>query len=240
MKQLDVEIIKKSEELDQEDLKQIWQKIKDDRIIFSDLSDIYEFFRLKIKQETQTIWFNAWRHDKSESLWATFALSFLEQLSKNRNLSDFLYNFWSSLILLSYRFNWKEKPLKFIQTLAITSVIVSIIVAIPIVYFKVGFEGVSQLSESLVDIVNLDAKESEKSQKSDGEKTNDEKDKKDNQDSELTDNQDANNLVLNILLFLVRGTGGSIAGIGKLVETLEMPIIGSTITRKSNNYFALK
>ncbi|GGA49709.1 P-loop NTPase fold protein [Okeania sp. KiyG1] len=76
MKQLEVEVKNKSKELDKEDLKKVWQKIKKDRIIFSDVSDICEYFRLKFKQETQTVEFNAWRHEKSESLWATFALSF--------------------------------------------------------------------------------------------------------------------------------------------------------------------
>ena len=86
MKQLETEVKKKSKELDQEDLKKVWQTIKKDRIIFSDVSDIWEYLKLKFKQETQTVWFNAWRHEKSESLWATFAISFLEQLSKNPNL----------------------------------------------------------------------------------------------------------------------------------------------------------
>ena len=66
------------------------------------------FLDMRLKQETQTVWFNAWRHEKSESLWATFALSFLEQLSNNRNLSDILYNFWSYLILIGNRLDWKK------------------------------------------------------------------------------------------------------------------------------------
>ncbi|NER08507.1 MAG: hypothetical protein F6K17_41225 [Okeania sp. SIO3C4] len=115
MKQLEKEILKKSEELDRKDLAEVWQKIKEDQIIFSNLSDIGKFIRLGLKQKTQTVWFNAWRHEKSESLWATFALSFLEQLSKNRNIPDFFYNLYSRFQLLRNRFDFQDKPFKAIQ-----------------------------------------------------------------------------------------------------------------------------
>ena len=49
MKQLESEVKKKSKELDREESKKVLQKIKKDRIIFSDVSDIYEFFRYEIK-----------------------------------------------------------------------------------------------------------------------------------------------------------------------------------------------
>ena len=126
MKQLEKEILKKSEELDKKDLAGVWQKIKKDQIIFSNLSDIGKFVRLVFKQKTQTVWFNAWRHEKSESLWATFALSFLEELSKNRNIPDFFYNLYSRFQLFIYRLNFKDKPFKAIQTLVMVSLISSI------------------------------------------------------------------------------------------------------------------
>ncbi|MGK7921753.1 MAG: P-loop NTPase fold protein, partial [Trichodesmium sp.] len=216
MKQLEKEILNKSEELDKKDLAEVWQKIKKDQIIFSNLSDIGKFFRLGLKQKTQTVWFNAWRHDKSESLWATFALSFLEELSKNRNFSDSLHNLYSRFQLFIYRLNFKDKPIKAFQTLVMVSLIASITVAIPIVYWKFGAEGVSLLSENLADIVKPDSKEEEQSQKEDGEITNNETKENNNQDSESSNNKDANNLPLDIFLQLV-GISSSAAGIGKLL-----------------------
>ncbi|NET29154.1 P-loop NTPase fold protein [Okeania sp. SIO1I7] len=215
MKQLEKEILKKSEELDKKDLAEVWQKIKEDQIIFSNLSDIGKFIRLGLKQKTQTVWFNAWRHEKSESLWATFALSFLEELSKNRNIPDFFYNLYSRFQLFIYRLNFKDKPFKAIQTLVMVSLISSITVAIPIVYWKFGFEGVYQLSENLADTLKSDSKEEDKSQKEEAETTNNETKENDNSDSESTNNEDTNNLSLNILLQLV-GISSSAAGIGKL------------------------
>ncbi|MDJ0518515.1 MAG: GUN4 domain-containing protein [Trichodesmium sp. MO_231.B1] len=200
MRQLETEVKRKSKELDKEDLKKVWQKIKDDRIIFSDLSDIYELLRLKFKQETQTVWFNAWRHEKSESLWATFALSFLEQLSNNRNLSDLLYNFWSDLILIRNRLDWKEKPVKFLQTLVIIWLMVTIISSVPIlIFFKDEVAGIFLWYEKLADIVK-------------------EEDKKDQQ--KIDNEEDENNQLLSLWLQL-GGYGAGFAGVGKLMAILK-------------------
>ncbi len=210
MKQLESEVKRKSKELDKEDLKKVWQKIKDDRIIFSDVSDIYELFRLKFKQETQTVWFNAWRHEKSESLWATFALSFLEQLSKNRNLSDIFYNFCSYLILIANRLDWKDKPVKFIQTLVIIWLMVTIIFSIPIAYFlKDEVLGIFPWLERFADIVKTDSESEEKDKKESGKKTETEENK-----------EDENNQLLTIWLTL-GGAGASFAGIGKFLAILK-------------------
>lgn len=206
MKQLESEVKKKSKELDKEDLKKVWQKIKKDRIIFSDVSDIYEFFRLKFKQETQTVEFNAWRHEKSESLWATFALSFLEQLSNNRNLSDILYNFWSYLILIRNRLDWKNKPVKFLQTLVIIWLMATIIFSIPIVvFFPDKVAGIFPFYERLADIV----------------KTDSEAEEEDKEDEEKTENkEDENNQLLSLWLKL-GGYGAGFAGVGKLLVILK-------------------
>ncbi|MBE9194889.1 hypothetical protein IQ219_06105, partial [Synechocystis sp. LEGE 06083] len=37
----------------------------------------------KTNQKINTIWFNAWRHEKAESMWATFAILFLRELRNN-------------------------------------------------------------------------------------------------------------------------------------------------------------
>lgn len=38
----------------------------------------------KKKIKVRTVWFNPWRHDKNEELWAAFALEFIKQLAKGR------------------------------------------------------------------------------------------------------------------------------------------------------------
>jgi hypothetical protein len=40
------------------------------------------------KKGGRTVWFNAWRHDKAESAWAAFALSFIKQISTPKNWRD--------------------------------------------------------------------------------------------------------------------------------------------------------
>ncbi|GEM_PF-5603217 len=46
--------------------------------------------RIWFTHKPKVIWFNAWRHDKADALWAAFALSFLEEISKQRHRLDIL------------------------------------------------------------------------------------------------------------------------------------------------------
>ncbi|MDJ0635399.1 MAG: GUN4 domain-containing protein [Xenococcaceae cyanobacterium MO_188.B29] len=106
-----------------EKLKLKLQKLKLKKIFW--VEKIFLQVKFKFRQKTKIVWFNAWRHDKAESLWAAFALSFLEQISTNSRISsDFVPNGLGKLRLFWHRFNLKEKPLKAIQTLFITSFIV--------------------------------------------------------------------------------------------------------------------
>ncbi|NES06669.1 MAG: hypothetical protein F6K22_29925 [Okeania sp. SIO2F4] len=103
MKQLETEVKSKSKELHEENLRKIKQKDKFFRFLKP------KFWKLIFKQEAKTIWFNAWRHEKSESLWAAFTLSFLDQLSNNRNFSDFVINIflWFEALHLSFEIHRK-------------------------------------------------------------------------------------------------------------------------------------
>lgn len=55
------------------------------------------------KEAGKTVWFNAWRHDKEEELWAAFALHFTEELAKK-------LPFWKRCLLhlkvTVLRFDW--------------------------------------------------------------------------------------------------------------------------------------
>ncbi|MFM7368130.1 MAG: P-loop NTPase fold protein [Sphaerospermopsis kisseleviana] len=204
MKQLEDQIKVKSKEIKNKKLAELWTRLKKDYFLFSDLSDIWLFLELKFSQETQTVWFNAWRHDKSESLWATFALSFLEQIAKNRDFSDFIPNVYSSLQLFIKRLDFKEKPVKSIQTLGlgvvISGVILLIIVGfIDIVFFRVGLTGFSNRYNQVVELI---AKP----------KTKDNNPQKDAANTE--------NLLLNLSL-LLGGAGGSLVGVNKLFTKLQ-------------------
>ncbi|WP_414549500.1 hypothetical protein [Anabaena sp. CCY 0017] len=50
-----------------------------------------------LQPKPKTIWFNAWKHDKAEALWAAFALEFLRQISIGSNI-----------ILFWLRYDWKN------------------------------------------------------------------------------------------------------------------------------------
>lgn len=49
---------------------------------------------------TKTVWFNAWRHDKNEELWAAFALTFMEEMAAGRGR-------WKNF-QASFRLNWER------------------------------------------------------------------------------------------------------------------------------------
>lgn len=234
MKQLEEQIKVKSQEVRQEELKKVWSKIKKEHIT-SDLSDIGKFLQLKFGQETQTVWFNAWRHEKAESLWATFAISFLEEISRNRDFRDWIPNLYSSLLLFGKRLDFKEKPLKVFDTVVSSSVIVSIIVAfIYVGFFKVGYSGISNFSEQLVEIIEKSekSKDTDKEEKKDSQPKNQENkqdkqnqqpkktaDKGEKKDDKKSDNKNADSLLT--LSLLVGGAGGSLAGVGKLLAKLK-------------------
>ncbi len=57
-------------------------------------------------RQPRTVWFNAWRHDKAEALWAAFALEFISQISDIRGVSDVLPVLWGHLRLFFCRIQW--------------------------------------------------------------------------------------------------------------------------------------
>jgi hypothetical protein len=61
--------------------------------------------QLKSEGNQFTIWFNPWRHDKEEALWAAFALSFVQQLTKPLLPEQRILGRLKRFIK---RFNWKE------------------------------------------------------------------------------------------------------------------------------------
>ena len=66
------------------------------------------------KRNAKTVWFNAWRHDKEEALWAAFALQFVEEMS------DQMKSKWSRLRakwrLMRNRFDWRSGWFDLVRT----------------------------------------------------------------------------------------------------------------------------
>ncbi|MDZ8258603.1 GUN4 domain-containing protein [Nostoc sp. ChiQUE01b] len=94
----------------------------------------YKSLRLnlnKLKYKPKTVWFNAWRHEKAEALWAAFALEFLRQISLSRHRSDIFRNLIGNFRLFLFRFDWKNGiQLIFLALLGSLIIIVFAVVAL--------------------------------------------------------------------------------------------------------------
>ncbi|MFN6309371.1 MAG: SUMF1/EgtB/PvdO family nonheme iron enzyme [Microcystis sp.] len=97
------------------------------------------------KKGGRTVWFNAWRHDKAESVWAAFALSFIKQISTPKN--------WRYLprIILGYfklqllRFNLEKGLFELIKALPVIIFVICASIAIPFILIVYGVEGINEL-----------------------------------------------------------------------------------------------
>jgi CheY-like chemotaxis protein len=88
------------------------------------------FFRpWKWRQKPLSLWFNAWRHDQEEALWATFALQFIRQISSQR---FFLRRWWGHLLLFLKRFSWSDGWIDLLRIIFFIAIVFGIVVSIPI------------------------------------------------------------------------------------------------------------
>ncbi|MCK5341968.1 MAG: SUMF1/EgtB/PvdO family nonheme iron enzyme, partial [Candidatus Heimdallarchaeota archaeon] len=92
-----------------------------------------------------TVSFNAWRHDNEDSLWAAFALNFIDKLSSQQSRRKR----WKGHIeLLSSRFNWKN--LEVLRPLAIWLILIGIsITAFGFLILK-GFQELDPLYDNFI------------------------------------------------------------------------------------------
>jgi len=114
--------------------------------ILSVLIDIFKFVRFPFLHQPRTVWFNAWRHDKAEALWAAFALEFIRQISTNRNLSDVIPTFIGHCKLFNSRFDLKSGWLDALRKLAQLILVISAIALVVIFSVFQGNQWVDQLS----------------------------------------------------------------------------------------------
>ena len=114
--------------------------------ILSILIDIFKFVRFSFLHKPRTVWFNAWRHDKAEALWAAFALEFIRQISTNRNLSDVIPTFIGHCKLFNSSFDLKSGWLDALRKLAQLILVISAIALVVIFSVFQGNQWVDQLS----------------------------------------------------------------------------------------------
>jgi hypothetical protein len=78
----------------------------------------------------RTISFNAWRHDKSESLWAAFALQFIATLT---GYSSWPKRLMLNLLIVFRRFDWRKGWARAVQ-LAVLSIIFAMVTLRLVIY----------------------------------------------------------------------------------------------------------
>ena len=100
--------------------------------------------KLKFKYP-KTVWFNAWRHDKAEALWAAFALAFLRQISQIRRRRDIFRVLKGNIKLFFLRFDWKNG----FQTISLVLLGLLVVVVIVIVALFRGDDFIQKLTQLL-------------------------------------------------------------------------------------------
>ncbi|MFM7278160.1 MAG: SUMF1/EgtB/PvdO family nonheme iron enzyme [Microcystis aeruginosa] len=97
------------------------------------------------KKGGRTVWFNAWRHDKAESVWAAFALSFIKQISTPKNWRDLHRVILGHFKLQLLRFNLEKGLFELIKALPVIIFVICASIAIPFILIGYGVEGINEL-----------------------------------------------------------------------------------------------
>mgnify|MGYP001810314445 CR=1 FL=1 len=97
------------------------------------------------KKGGRTVWFNAWRHDKAESVWAAFALSFIKQISTPKNWRDLPRIILGHFKLQLLRFNLEKGLFELIKALPLIIFVICASIAIPFILIVYGVEGINEL-----------------------------------------------------------------------------------------------
>ena len=77
--------------------------------------------------DAKTVWFNAWRHEREDELWAAFALDFTTKLAATVPMWQ---RWWLNLKLRCMRFDWRRGWLRVLQALALAIVFLFISVRV--------------------------------------------------------------------------------------------------------------
>src|SRR5579864_392904 len=85
--------------------------------------------RDRARPQCLTVWFNAWRHDKEEALWAAFALDFIRQVSRQL---PFHRRLLSGCRLFLSRYRWWVGWLELVRAVAIWLVLAVLCLGLPV------------------------------------------------------------------------------------------------------------
>ena len=94
-----------------------------------------------------TVPFNAWRHDREESLWAAFAINFMHEISSRQS---FKQRASSYINLYFQRFSWKNGRIDLLRGLAVWSSFLLITSAIISLFFLKGFQWINTFSQTVL------------------------------------------------------------------------------------------
>jgi hypothetical protein len=84
-------------------------------------------------QKPLIVRFNAWRHDKEDALWATFALEFLHRIRMQKRV---LRRWWGDLTLFFAQYRWKNGWTYLVRAVALWAIFVLICVLLPIHIYR--------------------------------------------------------------------------------------------------------
>jgi formylglycine-generating enzyme required for sulfatase activity len=107
------------------------------------MKQLEKYLREKGKQ--RTVWFNAWRHDKAEAVWAAFALSFIKQISTPQGYKDLPRAIKGYCKLQYLRFNREKGLFEVIKALPLILFVICTAIAIPFILAIYGVEGITEL-----------------------------------------------------------------------------------------------
>lgn len=108
-------------------------------------------FMLQLKERLSaqghyTVWFNAWRHENEQALWAAFSLEFVRQLREQRSR---LRRWLAGVTLLLRRFSWAEGWFHALRAGAVWLFLVTAAIALPILLFTQGMAWLQALASQL-------------------------------------------------------------------------------------------
>lgn len=173
-------------------------------------AEIEQIERSKNKPAPKVVWFNAWRHDKVEALWAAFALEFLRQISRTRTPNEVLPTVWRHWKLFWMRLNWRENWQDFARIVSLSLFFGSLALTLPALFFTIGLRGVNEFSEEIV--CRLSPENQTENEDSDSKASS-------NPQQACPDSGSLSEGILNLLL-LVGGFAGSATGVLTLLLKL--------------------
>jgi len=97
-------------------------------------------FMMQLQKQLQswgayTVWFNAWRHEKEDELWAAFALQFTEQLASQ---VPWYKRTFLHLKLAMLRFDWRRGWAELVRVFVLTAIFIFVSVTMYRAVFRPG------------------------------------------------------------------------------------------------------